>query len=235
MNRLLSLIFASISVMQVASAQDSLTVKINHIDEYREYVLNHRKDFLVVKFPLNMQDVDETSCYIDYEKPDTLFCYFLNDDLVLLEHRLDRLIDNRNCDTDFSGYMEYQRAFFEDGKICLEEQYDSSYAEEWPSSENGERVRIVHCCYVEELRTYWDITIDKKLCNKSRSPAEDYVLETQLDSVLNATEWKIKYVDKSSFDYKYDDGESAARIKYLNKIVKNGLVLPEGLKLPYSK
>lgn len=232
MNRLLSLIFASISVMQVASAQDSLTVKMNHIDEYRECVLNHRNDFLVVKFPLNMYYVDETSCYIDYAKPDTLFCYFQNDDLVLMEHRLDRL--KGDCDNDEKRVVKYAHAFFEDGKLCLEEEYMNVYTEGWGSSESGKRV-IVNYCYVEEFRKYWDITIDKKLCNKSRSPAEDYVLETQLDSVLNVTEWKIKYVDKSSFDYKYDDGESTARIKYLNKIVKNGLVLPEGLKLPYSK
>lgn len=232
MNRLLSLIFASISVMQVASAQDSLTVKMNHIDEYREYVLNHRKDFLVVKFPLNMHYVDETSCYIDYEKPDTLFCYFQNDDLVLMEHRLDRL--KGDCDNDEKRVVKYAHAFFEDGKLCLEEEYMNVYTEGWGSSESGKRV-IVNYCYVEELRTYWDITVDKKLCDKSRRPAEDYVLETQLDSVLNATEWKIYHVDKSSFDYKYDSGESTARIMYLSKIEDNGLVLPDGLKLPYSK
>lgn len=232
MNRLLSLIFASISVMQVASAQDSLTVKMNHIDEYRECVLNHRNDFLVVKFPLNMQDVDETSCYIDYEKPDTLFCYFQNDDLVLMEHRLDRLIGD--CDTDESRFVKYVRAFFEDGKLCLEEEYMNVYTEGWGSSESGKRV-IVNYCYVEEFRKYWDITIDKKLCDKSRSPAEDYVLETQLDSVLNATEWEIEFVVKKTGIYPNGSGEGCTRHRYLSKLEDNGFVLPEGLKLPYSK
>ena len=43
------------------------------------------------------------------------------------------------------------------------------------------------------------------------------------------------YVDKTSFDYKYDSGEDEARVKCFSKIKKNGFVFPDSVKMPYSE
>ena len=72
----------AINAMQEICAQDSLSIKMNQIDEYREELLSQKDDLLCVKFPLNMYNVDENSCYIDYEKPDTIYYYFQDSNLV---------------------------------------------------------------------------------------------------------------------------------------------------------
>ena len=233
MKRIAFMIIAFICAMQVIYAQDSLSIKMNQIDIFRENILKQKDNLLCVKFPLNLHPVDENSCYIDYEKPDTIYYYFKDSNLVFVEHRMDRMIGD--CDTDYKRVLEYERTFFMKGRLCLEEYYDNAFSEGWDRSDKGKEI-ITTFCYVEESRTYWDVAIDKKLVNKNRGTMPNSpILESKVDSVMNATEWEYYYVDKTSFDYKYDSGEDEARVKCFSKIKKNGFVFPDSVKMPYSE
>ena len=218
----------ALNAMQEICAQDSLSIKMNQIDEYREDLLSQKDNLLCVKFPLNMYDVDENSCYIDYEKPDTIYYYFQDSYLVFVEHRTDRWVGD--CDTDDKRFLEYKRMFFMDGRLCLEEHYYSCYIEGWSRPKNGKEF-IATFCDITEFRTYWDVTTDKVLAETSREVGP-YILESKADSVLNATKWNYKS-DLSR--YKYDIGQDHYRVPFCSIIEENGFVFPDGVKMPYSE
>jgi len=219
------LMVLALNAMQVIYAQDSLSIKMNQIDEYRESLMNKRDGFLCVKFPLNMYNVNENSCYIDYEKPDTIYYYFQDFSLVLIEHCTDRLVDD-NCDTDNRRLFEFNRFFFQHGKLCLEESFRNTFIQ-------GNRGLY---CSIEESRTYWDIAIDKKLVNKNRGTMPNSpVLEAKVDSVMNVTEWEYYQIDKTTYDYKYGSGKRYTEVHCLYTIKENGFIFPDGVKMPYSE
>lgn len=227
------LMVLALNAMQVIYAQDSLLIKMNQIDEYRDSLLNKRDGFLCVKFPLNMYNVNENSCYIDYEKPDTIYYYFQDSNLVFVEHRMDRWIGD--CDTDNKRSMEYKRMFFMKGRLCLEEHYDNVYIEGYDRSKKGKEI-IAMFCDITELRTYWDIAIDKKLVNKNRGTMPNSpVLESKVDSVMNATEWEYYQIDKTTYRYKYGSGKRYTEVHCLYTIKENGFIFPDGVKMPYSE
>ena len=213
-------------VTHVTFAQDSLSVKLNQIDEYRNDILTHKEEYLCAKFPLNMFHVDETSGYIDYWKPDTIAFYFKDNCLVFIDHKTDRLVDD-NLDTNDRRIFEYKRAFFYQGSLCLEEQYSDITTE-------GHRyigmTRIDEMYHsITECCTYWDISIDK-ICAEKCWRTDDPLHESKVDSVMNAKKWY--YINISR--YENDRGKRATKNRYLDYIIENNFILPEGVKLPYN-
>ena len=213
-------------VTHVTFAQDSLSVKLNQIDEYRNDILTHKEEYLCAKFPLNMTPVDENSGYIDYWKPDTIAFYFKDSCLVLVDHYKDRLVDD-NLDTNDRRIIEYERAFFYQGKLCLEEHYRHIVTE-------GHRyigmTRIDEMYHsITECCTYWDISIDK-MCAKKCWGTDDPLHESKVDSVMNAKGWIFYDISKKIVD----NGNLTSQYMYLKHIKRNGFILPEGVKLPYD-
>ena len=215
-------------VASVTFAQDSLSVKLNQIDEYRNDILIHKEEYLCAKFPLNMFHVDENSGYIDYWKPDTIAFYFKDSCLVFIDHKTDRLVDD-NLDTNDRRIFEYKRAFFYQGSLCLEEQYSDITTE-------GHRyigmTRIDEMYHsITECCTYWDILIDKICAEKCwRTPITRPIHESKVDSVMNAKNWYFIDISKD----RRDNGNLTSQYMYLKHIKRNGFILPEGVKLPYD-
>lgn len=79
-------------------AQDSVAVKMDLIDEYRANILAHKNEFLSVGFPLSW-----------YADTDSIFYYFKDKHLVLIEHSSDKEIDG---DTNVVRAIAYKRVFF---------------------------------------------------------------------------------------------------------------------------
>ena len=83
-------------------------------------------------------------------------------------------------------------------------------------------------------RTYWDIAIDKKLVNKNRGTMPNSpVLESKVDSVMNAIEWEYYQIDKTTYDYKYGSGKRYTEVHCLYTIKENYLLSSVQLQKNY--
>lgn len=212
MKKSVLMIIASICWMHLIYAQDSVSVKMNLIDEYRDSILTHKNEFLSVGFPLRW-----------YYDTDSIFYYFKDNHLVLIEHSSDEEIDE---DTNVIRAIAYKRVFFSGNKLCLEEEYSKSYEEHQRVAEDKSRFIVEIYNYLDEVRTYFNSSNDRMLSFVSRHLEAQ---EAVADSLLNATEWMYSDISR----YKYSRGRDTF-ISYINKIEENGFVLPEGVIMPYG-
>lgn len=192
-------------------AQDSVAVKMDLIDEYRANILAHKNEFLSVGFPLSW-----------YADTDSIFYYFKDKHLVLIEHSSDKEIDG---DTNVVRAIAYKRVFFLGNRLCLEEKYTKSYEEHYRRDENKKQFIDIYN-YMDDVRTYFNSSNDRMLSFVSRRLEAQ---EAVADSLLNATEWMYSDISR----YKYSRGRDTF-ISYLEQVEKNGFVLPEGVIMPYS-
>lgn len=212
MKKNIFIIIASICLMHGAYAQDSVSVKMNQIDEYRKSLLAHKHEFLSVGFPLKW-----------YADVDSIFYYFKDNCLVLIEHSSDEIIDG---DSYVVRAIAYKRVYFSGNRLCLEEEYTKSYAEHQRVAEDKSRFIVEIYNYMNEKRNYYDITNDHELSFVSRQLEAP---EAMADSLFNTTEWYFFDISK----YKYSRGRNTFR-SLLEQIKENGFILPEGVIMPYS-
>lgn len=206
------MIIASICLMHGAYAQDSVSVKMNQIDEYRNGILAYKNELLCVGFPLRW-----------YADADSIFYYFEDNRLVLIEHFSDREIDG---DTHITRFVAYKRVFFSGNRLCLEERYTKSYEEHQRVAEDKSRFIVEIYNYMNEKRNYYDITNDHELSFVSRQLEAP---EAMADSLFNTTEWYFFDISK----YKYSRGRNTFR-SLLEQIEENSFIMPEGVIMPYS-
>jgi hypothetical protein len=212
MRKSILMIIASLCCMHGAYAQDSVSVKMDQIDEYRNGILAHKNELLCVGFQLRW-----------YADADSIFYYFEDKRLVLIEHHSDREIDG---DTHITRFVAYKRVFFSGNRLCLEERYTKSYAEHQRVAEDKSRFIVEIYNYMDEERRYYNLQNDSQLSSVSRVIEAP---EAIADSMLNATDWIFSDISR----YRYFKGKHTTS-NHLGKIEENGFVLPEGVIMPYS-
>ena len=193
-------------------AQDSLSLKMNWIDEIRDIILKERNEIFKIGFPLKW-----------YHESDSVFYYFKNNHLILIEHKSDRDVDG---DTNMERFMAYSRVYFYQGKLCLIEEITKSYERVIRWDDKGNHYREKQNS-IDETRNYYDLQSDGRLSlvfRRIEAPLD------RADSLLQKTEWN--YIDISK--YKYSRGKNAF-LRFLKQIEDNGFILPEGAIMPYSK
>lgn len=213
MREIYILVVASIFCMHGIYAQDLVSEKMNRIDEIRDSLLARKNEFCSIGFPLKWHD-----------ESDSIFYYFRNNRLVLIEHSSDQEIDG---DTNVERFITYRRVFFYENKLCLEEEYSKSYEVHIRIDENKSRFIHEMYNYIDEARRYFDIQDDSQLSSVSRVIEAP---EAIADSMLNTIDWN--YMDISR--YRYFKGKHTAS-NHLGKIEENGFVLPEGVIMPYKE
>lgn len=213
MRKWIMIIVASICWSHQVYAQDSVLMKMNLIDKLRDSILTHKNKFLSIGFPLRW-----------YADTDSIFYYFKDNCLVLIEHSSDEEIDE---DTNVERFITYRRVFFYENKLCLEEEYSKSYEVHIRIDENKSRFIHEMYNYIDEARRYFDIQDDSQLSSVSRIIKAP---EAIADSLLNGIDWN--YMDISR--YKYFKGKHTAS-NHLGKIEENRFVLPEGVIMPYKE
>lgn len=208
-NILIAFIF--LCLIHKGYSQDSLSIKMNIIDEYKEKILTEKKDFFSVGFPFKW-----------YTDNDSIHYYFKDNRLVYIEHYSNQKIDG---DTYVVGAIYYKRVFFLQNKLVLEEEYSKSFEEHYRWDENNKGYIDIYN-NITDKRNYFDFISDKELAFVSRSIEAP---EAQSDSLLNLTEWYYHDINK----YK-STGKDAFR-HILKEINENEFTFPDSLIMPYSE
>jgi len=203
--------FTCLCIIHNGYSQDSLSIKMNSIDEYKEKILTEKKEFFSIGFPLKW-----------YTDNDSIHYYFKDNRLVFIEHYSNQKIDG---DTWVIGAIYYRRVFFMQNKLVLEEQYGKSFEEHYRWDKNKKGYIDIYN-NITDNRNYYDFISDKELSIVSRSIEAP---ETQSDSLLNLTEWY--YHDISKYKSK---GKDAFRL-ILKEINENEFTFPDSLIMPYSE
>src|SRR5690554_5376732 len=203
--------FTCLCIIHNGYSQDSLSIKMNSIDEYKEKILTEKKEFFSIGFPLKW-----------YTDNDSIHYYFKDNRLVFIEHYSNQKIDG---DTWVIGAIYYRRVFFMQNKLALEEQYSKSFEEHYRWDENNKGYIDIYN-NIRDKRNYYDFISDKRFAIVSRSIEAP---ETQSDSLLNLTEWH--YLDISKYNR---TGKGTFR-RILKEINENEFTFPDSLIMPYSE